>query len=1051
MPLALVALLLGAVALGCLLALRRETHNRLPRRIALLRCASALVLAVLLLAPVLSHQTLAQRPAQAVVLVDCSGSMAVRDPGMSASLRLDEAQACGFLPPDARPLPWRDAAAAASDFERALDALAAACQGPLPQAEAAEQERLLHQRWSLVAPALAGDSEAGVELPRVQLLFQRLEGVLRGGVRDPTLASDLAQERPHLEQLVPHLREAQNASDAALLAGADPQSPLAQHLALLATCSREQRVRLLLEHALVPALGPLGVVSTLALADGCPALGEQAPQGSTDFAAPLESLARSWARSQPPGSGVVLVLSDGRQTAGGDPATAARALASSGLPVYGVCIGDPEPPHDAVVSELQGPQEVFKGETVRLDAHLRITGYGQAPWDLVFERDGRELERRSVRGDGSWQIERFEHPDSDPGLHTWRARLEKPKSARETIRPGGGLQREVWIPVPGSTIAQVRRASLQAATETSRILDATSMDARENYAERWRGWVVPPASGTYTFWISSDDAGVLRLSPGSDPGLCQDIASVPDWCPPGTWDRYRSQRSEPVQLEAGTPYYLEVLHKQGLGSAHCAIGWQLPDASLERPIPAMRLAPWPSGMLEASNAYPPEASTENNQADCAVAVVDDPLHVLVLDQEPRWDDRLLVTLFERDPRSVVDCRYRSALLRQPSHALLPATQDELDSFDVVVLGDLQPDELTAEDQSRLERFVAERNGFLILQSGQRGMPAGFGLGGLATLLPVRIPAMVAAPHPTTLALPTTGTSTVVDSPITAILDDPGLNRHLWPALPPIQWYLADATPKPGADVLLEAQDPGHSPVVVTWRYGSGRVLWIATDETWRWRDRVGERVHQAFWLQAVRWGLGGRLRGHDARLVAGVDRQLIGPGGRIELLARTRTSGGLISHEPVTATIHRLDSAGEGAGPDLRVDLHEVHESAGLFAGSVHDLGEGRWRIAFRSSLPELAQVEESREVLVRAPADAEGVELAADPAGLARLASAGGGRSVDCAGLPALLPDLKAHLHPAQVPTSRTWQVWGGYGPLALLVLLLLSEWILRRKAGLP
>jgi hypothetical protein len=38
------------------------------------------------------------------------------------------------------------------------------------------------------------------------------------------------------------------------------------------------------------------------------------------------------------------------------------------------------------------------------------------------------------------------------------------------------------------------------------------VDSADNYGTRMYGWVKPPETGEYTFWISGDDAQGLRLS-----------------------------------------------------------------------------------------------------------------------------------------------------------------------------------------------------------------------------------------------------------------------------------------------------------------------------------------------------------------------------------------------------------------------------------------------------------------------------------------------------------------------------------------------------------
>jgi hypothetical protein len=45
-------------------------------------------------------------------------------------------------------------------------------------------------------------------------------------------------------------------------------------------------------------------------------------------------------------------------------------------------------------------------------------------------------------------------------------------------------------------------------------------------------------------------------------------------------------------LEQGKRYYIEALHKQGMGTDHIAVGWMLPNNATERPIPGRHLSPF---------------------------------------------------------------------------------------------------------------------------------------------------------------------------------------------------------------------------------------------------------------------------------------------------------------------------------------------------------------------------------------------------------------------------------------------------------------------------
>jgi hypothetical protein len=812
----------------------------------------------------------------------------------------------------------------------------------------------------------------------------------------------------------------------------------------------------LARNALAPVLAEKAILSWHALDDGGltsvsdpAALSGFAPGGSTDFAAPLSTLARNWGDQTHVGA--VVLLTDGRQTAGVDPVPAIRALGARGALLAGVSVGDPGPVRDAVVAELRAPPEVFRGETIRLDARLRITGYDQTDWRLVLTRDGKVIEQRTIKASGAWQTERFELPDAEAGVHGFQARLERAGAAASGIISGGGLLREVWNNLQGSDVRVLldHPAFIAGMPDRSEIVpQAASNEATDSTGALLRGYVVPPISGPYQFWISADDRAQLFLSPSADPASKTKLAEVVDWTEPGVYDKYQSQRSSTVVLERGRPYYLEVLHKQGSGGAHVAVGWTLPDQRVERPIPGSFLAPYGKPPPAAAfNDQDAEASLANNQADASVTVNDDPLKVLIVDHSARWESRFLVDLFERDQRVQVVRRYQS--IRQPrgEKELLPPTQQELDGYDIVVLGDLAPGQIAAEDQQRLERFVSRRGGFVAAIAGPRGMPSSYALGGIANLLPVRIVSGGGSPTATVQLTAVGG-----DHPVTSVLDDAALNQKLWPALPPLQWLARGVMAKPGAEVLLATQDERATPVVATMRFGAGRVLWVGTTDTWRWRDRLGDRVHRAFWLQAVRWGLGMRLRGKDERLQAALDRALIAPRERAELRVRARHQDGSPATGAVHADVVRLDAEGKVVdGSAQRIDLSPVGDADALWHAGLEGLAEGRWRVTVKSDDSALAALTEVRDLVVRDRQSQEGIELGADPVNLGRLAAAGGFRADSLDQAVPLIQDLAERLVPKANPRRTTHSLWDNYLALVLVLGLLAVEWVWRKRVGLP
>lgn len=165
-------------------------------------------------------------------------------------------------------------------------------------------------------------------------------------------------------------------------------------------------------------------------------------------------------------------------------------------------------------------------------------------------------------------------------------------TAGSTICTGTGTIRwEVWQNETGTDISSVDYYKSPDLTTALTIFESPRYHGN-NYGSRVRGYICPPVTGSYTFWIASDDRGELWLSTDDDPIKKVKIASVPGYTPYRNWNKYASQRSAPVTLQAGRRYYIEALHKEISGDDYVSVGWQLPDGTLERPIAGNRLIPF---------------------------------------------------------------------------------------------------------------------------------------------------------------------------------------------------------------------------------------------------------------------------------------------------------------------------------------------------------------------------------------------------------------------------------------------------------------------------
>lgn len=159
----------------------------------------------------------------------------------------------------------------------------------------------------------------------------------------------------------------------------------------------------------------------------------------------------------------------------------------------------------------------------------------------------------------------------------------------------GSILREYWYGINGSAVSDLTNHSNfplnPSGSELLTEFFEGPVNWNDSYGTRIRGFVHPPVSGNYIFWISGDDNCELWLSTDDKQSNKQLIAIVEGYTESREWNKYQGQQSSAQYLEAGKRYYIEALHKEGTQSDNVAVGWQLPGSTYERPIPANRLSP----------------------------------------------------------------------------------------------------------------------------------------------------------------------------------------------------------------------------------------------------------------------------------------------------------------------------------------------------------------------------------------------------------------------------------------------------------------------------
>jgi uncharacterized delta-60 repeat protein len=166
----------------------------------------------------------------------------------------------------------------------------------------------------------------------------------------------------------------------------------------------------------------------------------------------------------------------------------------------------------------------------------------------------------------------------------------------------GSILREYWANIPGNAISDIPVFTTPTSTSQLNSIEAPA-DVADNYAQRIRGYICAPATGNYTFYIAGDDESELWLSTSDNPDNKQKIASLGTmgWTGSRQWNRYESQKSVNILLQANTKYYIEVLHKEGGGGDNLAVGWSTPGSSDITVIPGSVLSPFMATTSQASS------------------------------------------------------------------------------------------------------------------------------------------------------------------------------------------------------------------------------------------------------------------------------------------------------------------------------------------------------------------------------------------------------------------------------------------------------------------
>ncbi|MGE4286639.1 MAG: lamin tail domain-containing protein [Phycisphaerae bacterium] len=116
-------------------------------------------------------------------------------------------------------------------------------------------------------------------------------------------------------------------------------------------------------------------------------------------------------------------------------------------------------------------------------------------------------------------------------------------------------------------------------------------NSTDNYGLQLSGWLYPPVTGDYRFYIAANDTAELLLSTDENPDNDQSIANVPSATGYHYWTTYTSQHSDLISLEASRRYHIRSLMKESTGDDHLSVAWVMPDSTKVEVIKGEYLLP----------------------------------------------------------------------------------------------------------------------------------------------------------------------------------------------------------------------------------------------------------------------------------------------------------------------------------------------------------------------------------------------------------------------------------------------------------------------------
>ena len=449
-----------------------------------------------------------------------------------------------------------------------------------------------------------------------------------------------------------------------------------------------------------------------------------------------------------------------------------------------------------------------------------------------------------------------------------------------------------------------------------------------------------------------------------------------------------------------------------------------------------------------------ELQTENNSQTRMVEVHKEKIRVLLAQAYPNFEFRYLRSMLGRDDTIDLHTVLQDAdagYQEQDSSALpvFPVRREDLFAYDVIILGDVNPAMFGTAVMQNIVDFVDQsgKGGGLVLIAGPKYMPLAFRNTPLAALMPVDLSsARLPDPDQTiTEGFLVQPTELGLSSPSMQLGDTPTQTSEIWGNLAPLYWLMELSANRPAHVLAVDPSRRGADgqplPVFCMQYVGAGKVIFHATDETWRWRLRVGDVYFARYWVQTIRYLSRGKLAGEGRQVVLSCERREYAAGDPVRLRARFLDERTAPAEDDGVTVV--LEHEGHKT---RRVTLHRAAVDRGSFDGLLSGLPAGDYHAWI--AIPAVDEQAPTVDFSI-APPSGEFHRVRADTGALRRAAQQTSGRFYTPANAARLVRDLPGG---NQVPIESLppKPLWNSWPVLATCLFLLVLEWILRKRGGM-